>query len=163
MRTLLRTPARRRAALLVAIAVIGSVIAAALWISPHRDGGTPSASDCGVVADVAQDWRAVGEASNAAAMQPGAAEDPERWAALADKSRQAANSVSAPDLKSDLTSWAAGFDEFANLARDTGKGPEDVRFQRFVDNSKKVAEATDKLQAACPKIATPRASNSSAG
>jgi len=139
------------------------VIAAALWISRRGETGTPSASDCGVVADVAQEWRAVGEASNAAAMQPGAVEDPEPWAALADKSRHAANSVSAPDLKSDLTSWAAGFAEFANIARATGKGPEDVRFQRFIDNSKKVAAVTDKLQAACPEIATPRVSDSSAG
>ncbi len=161
MRSPVRTAGHRRAAVLIAIATVGSIIVAALWISQHRNASTPSAPDCGVVADVAQDWRAVGEASNAAAMQPGAAEDPGRWAALADKSRQAADSVSAPDLKSDLTSWAAGFDEFANIARDTGKGPEDIRFQRFVDNSKKVAEVTDKLQAACPKIATSRVPDSS--
>ncbi|MUL63342.1 hypothetical protein BOO86_02590 [Mycobacterium sp. CBMA 234] len=106
------------------------------------------------MADVAREWRAAGEVSSATAMQSDAVENPQRWAALADKSRQAANSVSSPELKSNLLSLSDGFDEYAAGVRDSGKGSRDARFQRFLDTTQKVSEAADKLRTACPKIAT---------
>ena len=147
----------RRLVLISILVIVGSVIAAALWISRHHRTDAPSATNCEIVADVAREWRAAGEASSGAAMQPGAVENPERWSALADKSRQAANSVSSSELKSNLLSLSDGFDEYAAGVRDSGTGSRDARFQRFLDTTRKISEAADKLQTACPNIATPSA------
>lgn len=88
-------------------------------------------------------------------MQVDGREDPERWTALGDKSRQAEGLVSSPDAKKNLSAWADGFAEFADIARNSRNVPEDARFKRYVEVVNKVARATDALQAACPDISVP--------
>ncbi|OBI53794.1 hypothetical protein A5707_11105 [Mycobacterium kyorinense] len=129
-------------------------MAAALWISREKEAAY-AVSDCQVVADVAREWRSVGKSDNAAAMQVGGLENPERWTALGEKSRQAEGLVSSPEVQKNLSAWADGFAEFADIARSSTNVPEEVRFKRYVEVVNEVARATDALQAACPDIAAP--------
>lgn len=139
--------------MVVLIAVLGSGAAAVFWIARQHDGAGDSASDCKAVVEVALEWRSVGAADNAAAMQAGGVENPDGWAALGAKSRHAEELVSSTEIKRNLSVWADGFTEFADIARNSANGSEDARFKHFVDVTNKLAKATDALQAACPDIA----------
>jgi hypothetical protein len=86
-------------------------------------------------------------------MEVGGVQNPDGWAALGQKSRHAADSVSSLDIKQNLSVWADGFGEFADIARNSSNGPEDARFNQYMGVVNKVAKATDALQAACPDIA----------
>ncbi|WP_082966339.1 hypothetical protein [Mycolicibacter sinensis] len=148
---------RRSAAITTAFVAVAGVILGMAWVvRHHRASPAASADDCAVVAQLAQLWRADSESSMDALARgdnnPSAKAD--GTVALNEKARAAAQSVSDPAVRDDLSSWADGFGLLAQIIRGDAQqsvpeapSRESERIHRAGDL---IYLTADKLRAACP-------------
>ncbi|MGE0216004.1 hypothetical protein [Mycolicibacterium sp.] len=140
-------------ALLAAVVVVGSVVI--VWAT--RDSG-PSPADCAVVEDVAREWNTTSAAVRDTLLNGGGRPDDyrgvaDRQAEMAKKLRSAADSVSAPELETQLGKWAGDAERYAALQRqaaDRAPGtppPSDTEFQ---DVARSMNDAAVALSQQCP-------------
>lgn len=121
----------------------------------HRAPSAASADDCAVVAQLARLWRADSENSmDALARDDNSLTGADGTAALSEKARAAAQSVSDPAIKHDLNSWADGFALLGQVIRGDVQqsAPEDPsrESERIHQAGDLIYLTADKLRATCP-------------
>lgn len=140
-----------------ALVAVACVTLGLVWaFRHHRASPAASADDCAVVAQLARLWRADSENSMDALARddnnPLAESD--GTAALSEKVRAAAQSVSDPAITDDLNSWADGFALLAQIIRGDAQrsSPEDPSGEsdRIHQAGDQIYLTADKLRAACP-------------
>lgn len=140
-----------------ALVAVACVTLGMAWaVRHHRSPSAASADDCAVVAQLAQLWRADSESSINVLAQGD--NDPlteaDGTAALSEKARAAAQSVSDPAIRDDLNSWADGFALLAQIIGGDGRqsAPEDPsgESERIHQAGDLIYLTADKLRATCP-------------
>lgn len=146
-----------------AFVAVACVTFAGVWaFRHHRASPAASVDDCAVVAQLAQLWRADSENSVDALAQGNnnPLTEADGTAALSDKARAAAQSVSDPAIKDDLNSWADGFALLAQIIQ--GDAPESSpqdssgEAERIQKAGGQIYLTADKLRTACPAAFAPR-------
>ncbi|GJF08894.1 hypothetical protein NGTWS0302_26000 [Mycolicibacterium cyprinidarum] len=124
------------------ILLCGVVLAVFVW--RDHEPSAASASDCGVVAELAREFVAMNGQD-----QTGG----DTSASFAVKIRAAAESVSEPQLKSDLDRWADGFADLADIQRrDADHPPSTPGGNEHVTRAGDTIYGTaDELQRWCPQ------------
>lgn len=145
---------------LVAVACV--TLGMAWAVRQHRASPAASADDCAVVAQLARLWRVDSENSMDALARDD--NDPlaevDGTAALSEKARAAAQSVSDPVIRDDLNSWADGFALLAQIiqgdARESSLQDSPEEAERIQNAGDQIFLTADKLRAACPEAFAPR-------
>lgn len=128
----------------------------------HHSSSAASAEDCRVVAQLAQLWRA----DSARSMDSLASDDSDPpaeadgTAALSEKVRSAAQSVTDPAIKQNLASWADGFALLAQIIRSDAQRSTPTEptaeSERISQAGDRIYLTADKLRTACPEAFPPR-------
>ena len=159
------TTSRYRAWALVttALVAVACVTFAGVWaFRHHRASPAASADDCSVVAQLAQVWRADSENSMDVLAQGdnNPLTEADGTAALSEKARAAAQSVSDTAIRDDLNSWADGFALLAQIIQGDAQesSPQDSsgEAERIQKAGDQIYLTADKLRAACPEAFPPR-------
>ena len=155
-------PRKQLLRVLPAVVLIACGVAATVWVVQHKASAAALRNDCGVVEDLGRQWLAmVGSVNTALESGPGNPSDlvavANRESQMSDKLRAAADSISTPSVKNDVSKWADGAALTAQIQRDSVNRPlqqqpspnEDADSQR---SAVMVYQATSDLRRACPNM-----------
>lgn len=149
------TARRRRWLLLLAVVIIGAVIAT-IWTLRSTHHASPQ-NDCAAVEPLGPQWTAMQQSIAKLGNGPGDTPDllkiAEQESAMSDRIRAAASSVSAPDLKDQLTKWADGAALSAKAQRDAATAATPAGGDADTMRAAQLTfDATAALRKTCPNL-----------
>jgi hypothetical protein len=158
------TNSSRRRGWIIGVGLIALVCAVvgAMWVAGHQSEPSASSEDCSVVEGVGNEWQRM-EADVRKAVLDGAGEPSDyltaanHEAAVADKLRGAAGSVSSQEIEDQLNKWAAGAELFAKVQREAaerkpGTPQADGAQSEYIEASTMANDAVTALGEICPNM-----------